>query len=153
MSYSASRTMTCTKSPAEGRMSPFLLSRGTCLYPVSEHKVAAVNDQKKENMKSSLCRGWIEFSMLCQRRENSHLCSFMKCWTKSCQWLLHNWVTVRQQPLQTCPTYPSLSCWMEACTVQQTHYQTWSHGLQWGSAPLLGLAHTHQTGSFRSMTG
>lgn len=56
-SYSASRTMMCTKSPAEGRTSPFLLSRGTCLYPVWEHKVAVVSDQKKENMKSSLLQG------------------------------------------------------------------------------------------------
>lgn len=43
-SYSASRTIMCTKSPAEGSRSPFLLNSGTCLYPVWEHKGAAVSD-------------------------------------------------------------------------------------------------------------
>lgn len=43
-SYSASRTIMCTKSPAEGSRSPFLLNSGTCLYPVWEHKGATVSD-------------------------------------------------------------------------------------------------------------
>ena len=39
--------MICIKSPAEGRRSPSLLSRGTCLYPVREHKAFAVSDEKQ----------------------------------------------------------------------------------------------------------
>lgn len=92
-SHSASRTMMCTKSLAEGRRSPFLLSRGTCLYPVWEHKVVAVSDEKKENMKSSLCSMWIELSMLNQQRESSCLSSFMKCENNQLSVFLNHWVT------------------------------------------------------------
>lgn len=75
MSHSASMTMMWTKSPAEGRRSPFLLSRGTCLYPVWKYKMVSISDEKKENMKRSLSSVWTEFSMFNQRAESRELLS------------------------------------------------------------------------------
>lgn len=50
-SHLASRTMACTKRPAEGRRFPFLSHRGTCLYPAWERKTS----EKWVRTKKPLC--------------------------------------------------------------------------------------------------
>lgn len=147
--YSASRTMMCTKSPAEGRRSPFLLSRGTCLYPVWEHKEGAVRDHKQKYQEVFVLRvNWA----LCARWKRGQFHSVHLLSVKTKNWLESGFTWFGCSELQR-STHPFSSCWMGVCTVLWTHCQTWSRSPRQRSAPAPGPARTRRTESFHSTPG